>query len=180
MKIFLDMDGVCTNFDLGCQKVFNWPMRPREPKQDVRGFLKISNKEFWNEIDKHGEDFWVDLEEEAWFRDLLQIVEQYDKNWKFLTSPSLSHYAASGKIQWMQNRFGKWFRNYHITPAGNKCDLAKRDCVLIDDNEKNVKEFKENGGYAILFPRFWNRNYIIESKKLQHVKEQLDLISKYI
>lgn len=180
MRIFLDQDGVCTEFDEGCKKIFDWPHYPRQPLQDVRSYLKISNTQFWNRIDSFGEQWWVDLPETPWFKELVDIIEQYDKNWKFLTSPSLSHYAASGKIQWMQDRYGKWFRNYHITPAENKCDLAQPDSVLIDDNEKNVKEFREKGGYGILFPRFWNRNYIIETKKLQHVKEQLELISKYI
>jgi 5'(3')-deoxyribonucleotidase len=34
--------------------------------------------------------------------------------------------------------------------------LADDDSCLIDDDEKNIKAFREAGGNALLFPQPWN------------------------
>lgn len=182
MNIYLDMDGVITNFSKGCEQIFDWPHHKNiQPDQDIRKFLGLTNKEFWEMIDSHGEEWWANLEPENWTEELVNIVKFYDSNFLILTSPSLSHQAASGKVLWLQKFFkSKRFKNYIITPAENKQLLANSKSVLIDDNDKNCEQFREKLGYTILFPRSWNQNYLLENSKIEYVKSQLKIISQYI
>jgi hypothetical protein len=172
------MDGVITSFSEGCKDIFNWPVWDHTPLKDVRGHLKISTKEFWNTIDYYGEEWWANLPEEEWARELVNIVSKYDKDFTILSSPSLSHFAASGKVLWLQKFFkSKRFERYIITPAINKCKVANFNSVLIDDNDENCKQFQEKGGSVILFPRIWNKNHTLENQKLEYLKTSLDKLS---
>lgn len=181
MKIFCDLDSVLCDFVGGCKQIFDWPVWDHEPLTDMRGHLKISNKEFWDKIDSYGERWWADLPPEDWADELVDIINQYDKEFIILTSPSLSHYAASGKVLWLQKFFkSKHFQRYIITPAQNKCLLAHKKAILIDDNDRNCKQFREKLGYTILLPQIWNENHKLVDQRLEHVKEQLRIISQYI
>lgn len=166
------MDGVLVNFNKGCQNIFDWPRKPQKPGEDLRKFLGLSNKEFWNTIDSYGEEWWSNLEPEPWHKELINLVSSYDPNFIILTSPSCSHYAASGKMLWLQKYFNdKYFNRFIITPAKNKYLLAN-DSILIDDNEKNCEEFSMRGK-PILFPRAWNTYCDLEINKLHYVESQL-------
>lgn len=171
-----------TDFQGGCEKIFNWPHhKTQSPEEDIPMFLGITNKKFWDIIDSYGEEWWANLEPESWAEELVEIVKFYDPNFTILTSPSLSHFAASGKVLWLQKFFkSKRFKNYIITPAENKQKLANKYSVLIDDNDKNCEQFSKKLGYTILFPRSWNANHQIEDQKLEYVKRELNIISQYI
>lgn len=142
--------------------------------------LDIAPIEFWKVIDSYGEEWWANLELEEWANELINVVKFYDRDFTILTSPSRSHFAASGKILWLQKFFGKKFSNYIITPAKNKQKLANKNAILIDDNDRNCEQFRARLGYTILFPRIWNTNHELESGKLEHTERQLRLISRYI
>ena len=181
MNIYLDMDGCITNFSKGCEKIFPSYSKDHKALNNMVSHLDISPKDFWDNIDSYGEDWWYNLEPEEWTVELIDIIKFYDRNFTILTSPSRSHYAASGKVLWLQKFFkSKQFSNYIITPAKNKQLLANNKSVLIDDNDKNCEQFRSRLGYTILFPRIWNHNYTIENEKIEYTKRQLDLISKYI
>lgn len=181
MNIYLDLDGVITDFTGGCKKIFDWPVWDHEPLKDTKGHLRITSKEFWEKIDSYGEKWWAELEPESWAQELVDIVRFYDRDFTILTSPSASHFAASGKVLWLQKFFkDKFFENYIITPAKNKQKHANKQSVLIDDNDKNCEEFREQLGYTVLFPRIWNQNHLKEEQKIQHTKEQLQIIKQYI
>jgi 5'(3')-deoxyribonucleotidase len=179
IKIYCDLDSVLTNFEKGCQQVFNWPEKQVEPLSDIVSHLGITKLEFWDTIDSYGEEFWVNLEPEPWADELVDIIKYYDRDFVILTSPSRSHFAASGKVLWLQKFFkSKKFSNYIITPAKNKRMLANRRSILIDDNDRNCKEFRESLGFSIIFPRSYNSNWELEDQKLEHTKQQLNLIFK--
>ncbi len=180
MNIYVDLDGVLANFSGGCERIFPNYSQDHKPLNDMVAHLDIAPVDFWRAIDSRGEEWWYDLELEEWANELLEVVRFYDKNFTILTSPSRSHYAASGKVLWMQKHFGEKFANYIITPAKNKQLLANKKAVLIDDNNTNCEQFRSRLGYAVLFPRIWNTNHELESSKLEHTERQLRLISKYI
>lgn len=181
MNIYCDLDGVLVDFTGGCKEIFDWPVWDHEPLKDMRGHLRITNKQFWDTIDAHGEEWWANLKPEPWAVELIDIIKFYDPNFTILTSPSLSHCAASGKVLWLQKYFkDKWFTNYIITPAKNKKKLANKQSVLIDDNDKNCTEFREGLGYTVLLPRIWNQNHLLENEKIEYVKSELQYISNYI
>ena len=175
MKLYVDMDGVLSNFEKGCKDIFDWPNKELG-KEDISSFLGLTKRDFWKKIDSYGEKWWAELEQEEWFDELLEVINFYDSNWKILSSPSRSPYAASGKILWLQKRFGHDFKRFHITPAKNKCDLANRQSVLIDDNDDNCREFREKLGYSVLFPTKRNNNINFDDQKIEYVKNQLHLI----
>lgn len=181
IKIFCDLDSVLCSFSEGCRKIFSHYPEEHLPLNDIIAHLEVSTKEFWDTIDSYKEDFWCGLEPEEWAEELVEIIKFYDPNFIVLTSPSRSHFAASGKVLWLQKFFkSKKFSNYIITPAKNKQLLANKKSVLIDDNDKNCEQFRSRLGYTVLFPRIWNKNHELENEKIEHTKKQLQLIKQYI
>jgi hypothetical protein len=162
--ILLDMDGVCTDFVGSVLRAFelsteeqarlykNWP----HGEYHVNRLIGVSRNAMWKKIDSKGVEFWSEMPEYPWFdkfyADLSEIAPV-----TFCTSPGRSHMAASGKIQWLQKKFGSGFDKYVLTP--HKHLLSKQDSALIDDSNENIDGFN-NGpscfGLGLLFPRPWN------------------------
>ena len=84
--------------------------------------------------------------------------------------------------------FGSQFRDFILCPAPLKKYLATRECLLIDDSERNVEEFiafarSEHlfGVGALLFPQPWNSAYeSIPSNygDTDHTQNMMDYIKK--
>lgn len=167
--IYLDLDGVCTNFIKSCilANGLNYDETVNIWKKDFRGVFSafevfgIDNSDFWKNIEKVGEDFWSEMEVYPWFSELYTKLSQNGKV-IFLTKPSNSPLSHSGKIKWLQKQFNINFKDYILTP--HKELLASADTVLIDDCPKNIKNFKNAGGKGILFPQFWNTKDVIDNK----------------
>jgi 5'(3')-deoxyribonucleotidase len=158
------MDGVVCDFTKSVFKIINkqnlignWPVDAKN-MAEATGH---SYAEIWGEVDKLGESFWRNLEEFDYFSKMHKELKKL-ADVCFLTSPSLSHFAASGKVLWLQDRFGKRFRDYIITSHKHYC--ANENTLLIDDTHEKVDLFKEHGGEIILFPQPWNSNAHIENK----------------
>lgn len=169
------MDGVLTDFVSAALDIHGAPHHLQQWPAgvfDMAQVLGISSSRFWAGIDRAGEEFWTGLEEYGWSADLLELVESYGE-WSILSSPSMNPDSISGKLHWLQARFGKSFRRFLIGPCKHLC--AGPDAVLIDDHDGNVDRFIEHGGQAILFPQPWNRNHAI-SDPVAFVHEQLDQI----
>lgn len=167
--IYLDIDGVCTNFIKSSIEANNLDYNTTVDtwKRDFPGVFSafkvfnIDNSTFWKNIEKSGEDFWSLMEPYSWFLELYNELSKRGKVY-FLTSPSHSPDSLSGKVKWLQKQFNKNFRDYIITP--NKELLANNNSVLIDDYPENIKKFNNSGGKGILFPQFWNCKKNIENK----------------
>jgi len=157
--IYLDMDGVCTDFVSAALRLHGvepeaflarWP----EGQFDMATVMGISQNAFWKPIGKAGHEFWTGLEAYPWFIELFGVCNQI-ADVAFLTSPSLDPFAASGKVAWLQERFGTGFRAYNITNQKWRC--ARPNAILIDDHPDHCTEFREHGGQAVLFPAIWNK-----------------------
>jgi len=167
--IYLDLDGVCTNFIKSAiyANNLNYEKTVEKWKSEYIGVFEackvfgISNKIFWENIEKNGESFWADMETYSWFDNLYNSLKSVGEVF-FLTSPSLSPYSLSGKLKWMQKKLGKNFKNYIITP--NKHLLASKNSYLIDDYPKNIEKFNNAGGNGILFPQYWNCSKVVVDK----------------
>ena len=171
--IFIDVDCVCTDWNKSCCKLFNYPYIFDDPKftNKTNIVLGITDRQLWEKIDAEKEKFWEEMEPLPWFENLIKLVNQYD-DWRFLTSPSLSSYAASGKILWFQKYFGKHFKKYIITPKENKPLLAHHN-ILIDDMDKNCEEFHKAGGYSIVFPCVHNSVSHLINERLEFIERTL-------
>lgn len=175
--IYLDLDGVCTNFIESAIRVNSLDYKTTVDiwKRDYRGVFSafkvfgISNSTFWKNIEKSGEEFWSLMEPYSWFTNLYKELSKQGKVY-FLTSPSQSPNSLSGKLKWLQTQFNGGFKDYVITP--NKELLANGNTILIDDYPKNIEKFNKAGGKGVLFPQFWNSMEDIVDK-VEYILKQL-------
>lgn len=147
------MDGVCCDWAGAVFTLFGrenkWPIG----HNDIKSILNVTSEKMWEKIDLYDDKIWTNLQEYPWFKEMYnRLLTKYDVY--FLTSPSQSKYSASGKIQWLQNRFGKQFNKYIITT--HKHLLANKNSILIDDTLEKIQLFREHGGKGLLFPQPWN------------------------
>lgn len=155
LTVFLDMDGVCCNFQGAAMTACGFP--DLVPTQwDMTRDMGITEDEFWRRIDAHGEDFWANLSDYPWFCDLYhRLYWQCQGRLYFLSTPSRAPFSASGKVRWLQKWLGPHFDAYIFTR--HKHLFAGPGRLLVDDNAENCERFEAAGGQAILFPQPWNR-----------------------
>lgn len=172
--LLVDMDGVLVDFVTAALRLHgrmdveeNWPAGT----WDFPTVLGISDREFWHPIHEAGAEFWASLTSYPWCDELLSLIAD-SGNWSILTSPSHDPYCSAGKIRWLQERFGRGFRNFLVGPPKWLC--ARPDQLLIDDNDSNVRNFRARGGQAILFPQPWNENHALTIDRIGYVREQLE------
>ena len=174
-EILLDMDGVSVNTNKSFLEANGFHESFPVTKWEISEECGMSAKEFWGNIAKV-ENLWRDAEEHPWFQELYDSLKHRGKA-TFCTSPTLEANCAKEKIEWLQDRFGKEFRNFIITPG--KRLFAKPGSVLIDDNMDNCRIFEANGGKAILFPQPWNvmwdeKKPPTDRERISHVLRTLD------
>jgi hypothetical protein len=162
--IFLDLDDVLADFKGGLLACHGrQDLRDKWPPGvwDLATVLGISNAEVWGKIDREGAAFWERLVPLPWLAELVALVRGIAP-FTVLSSPPLSPDSAAGKIRWMNQHLGNGqpFRDYMLTPAKNKRFLARPDYLLIDDSDRNVQEWMDTGGTAILFPARQNTLHI--------------------
>ena len=178
------MDGVCTDFaSAGIRANGRDPTQVLATwNQSFRGeflpykVMALDRDAYWEAIARQGESFWINLQEYEWYPKLVcSLLEIGDV--VFLTSGTYAPGSLSGKLLWLQNRFGYNFQGYVFT--AKKYLLANPYSILIDDYELNVTEFRQHGGKAVLFPQIWNSNCMINNKiefTLQSVKQFMNEI----
>lgn len=175
-NIFVDMDGVVTDFVGGVIKLHNLDREETLSKMkgsySINDILNLKPAEFWGRIDEDN-TFWESLEllEEA--NTLMAVCEKHvgAHNTYFLSSPAMSPKCHYGKAAWVQKHFPKYINRLILT--GHKYFLADRSRVLIDDSDKNLKPFIEHGGHAILVPRPWNSMHTVADKSLDLTTRRL-------
>lgn len=179
--ILLDLDGVLCDFVTGALRangiqdidgIFDkWP--PLE--WDIWNLYGGTEHDFWKNIElaERTSGFWENLSPYDWKDEILNMVRAKGE---FLvsTSPSLDPWCASAKVTWMRKHIGPRFCNYMI--GHQKYAMANPDNILIDDNDGNVKKFREAGGRAILFPHRWNSNHRFENDRLNYLRHMLEVV----
>ena len=158
--VYLDLDGVITDFVGGVCRAFN----------KSNPYLKLTRDyTFWNawpEISTGTVDdictinFWANL---SWAHDghetLRMVLDHFKPEQIYLfTRPMPNPDSYTGKALWVQKHLPKYNKRLIITQIP-KSLLAKPDTLLIDDKDENVEEFAKAGGYGILVNRPWNKGY---------------------
>lgn len=155
-SIFLDLDGVLSDWVSSALRVFNLTHDDVSP-DDLRELHRVvtngDEDAMWAEIDKHGEEFWSGLSLYDWSLELWETCRSVAPTC-ILTKPSRSPYSASGKVRWITQHFKT--RSFLIGPPKHFC--ARPGALLVDDYEKNCLRFKDAGGEAIVFPQPYNMN----------------------
>ncbi len=167
--IYLDMDGVCTDF--ASAGIIANGRNPSEVfrlwSENFRGeflpykVMGIDMDSYWDAVAAEGEAFWVNLPAYKWYAELYHSLRNFGEV-LFLTSGTYSPWSLSGKLKWLQMRFGKSFQGYIMT--AKKHLLANGATILIDDYDTNVVAFQKHGGNAVLFPQLWNSNHEIADR----------------
>lgn len=154
ITIYLDMDGVCCNFIEATAVLFgrtydelilSWP----DGMYSLSERLEITEEELHAKIDEHGNGFWTGLAEYSYFKPMYEYLRMFGEV-IFLSTPTWNPASLDGKLTWLQDRYGRNFRDYIFTT--HKHRLANMTTILIDDHPENCKKFAEAGGMAIQFP----------------------------
>lgn len=166
--IYLDMDGVCCDFVTASIRIngfdpdtviADWATQYKGEFYTYK-VLGIELDTFWDRIGTGGTAFWRELDAYPWFESMYEELNRLGRV-VFLSSPTRNPSCLAGKLQWLQDRFGKTFKEFIFTT--NKDLLAHSGAALIDDYETNIQKFRERDGNGILFPRVWNANHAFET-----------------
>jgi 5'(3')-deoxyribonucleotidase len=170
MKIFLDMDGVIVDFHLPALRMhgadltseyhypdgFGWDIvgatnyiRDRDNPRDPYA-LRVSEKDFWKAL---GFQWWSSLKPYPWAGLFIQELEKHGS--VRLATSAVTSECAAGKYAWVKKNLPQYLDKLHMGCC--KSDFAQGGALLIDDRDKNCKDFIEEGGEAILVPRPWNK-----------------------
>jgi len=152
--ILLDMDGVLTDFAGAVCALFGQePPGPAHRGKDLAAATGIRAGQMWPRIDDLGAKFWRELEPTPFANELVSLCRKAGEV-VIATSPSNDPAATAGKIAWLQQRFGKRFRDFVVSPR--KELLAAPGRLLVDDTPKHVDAFRVAGGQAVLLPTWHN------------------------
>jgi hypothetical protein len=156
VKVFLDMDGVLTDFVRGCWRWFGHHVPYREVKwllEPQFGFARAN--EFWEALTR---EFWGSLEFTPEGQELLAGLEREvgKENIILCSSPSPWGKAgsAAGKIDWIERVLPEYKSRYILSPC--KHEAANNTRLLIDDNNDNCAKFTQAGGFSLIVPQPWN------------------------
>lgn len=139
MKIFVDMDGVLTDFEAQAAKLFG------VSRDEVQSCLDKSPGRTWAKIARAGEIFWRNM---PWMPDGKQLWEGLAIHKPtILSSPAKHPSSKVGKSRWVGKNLSEDLR---IFLESDKAKYAEKDAILIDDREKNTKAWEKAGGIAIL------------------------------
>lgn len=173
MHIFIDLDGVLSNF---CQAVVDLCLpgntdkavmeqgRVLDPNAHPFKQLELglgrSSRDIWGAIAAAGSGFWENMHELPAARELwTQLNDAMPGQVSILTSPGRGLAAvtsSASKYRWVLDHLGE-DATYQtiICPAPLKHHLATHGYgpnLLIDDYDKNVKQWQASAGHAIHWP----------------------------
>jgi 5'(3')-deoxyribonucleotidase len=165
LKIYVDLDGVVVNFVIPAMQHYGVDISHESQYPDGFGWnvLGATNllRTRQNLPELSATDFWDGLNYGFWYclscyPGAKEFLNELDKMGDvfFATSPTLSSACVAAKYDWVKTHFRDRLRKLYI--GADKTAYAKPGSILIDDRDRNVDNFIEAGGKAVLFPRPWN------------------------
>jgi len=157
--VYLDMDGVITDFSGGVMKYFGLTRlghTPDEIKQ-WNWFADFDlDEKAVSEFLSTSREFWASLDWTPEGRVLFSVLYQmYGADLKILTTPWRNNEACKGgKLDWVNKNIPRMADS--VVFSFDKSKLAVPWSILIDDCEETVDKFRAAGGIGILVPRTWN------------------------
>lgn len=148
-KIYFDMDGVLADFERGVAELAK--MKPIDQKDKTPS----QDDEMWEAI-KKVDHFYDKLKPmPGAIKVFNQIYAQYGNKCEILTGiPKPKRGITSSgedKTSWVRRVLSDDIRMNIVYRAEKKEFCLGKEYVLIDDFEKNIKEWEECGGTGILF-----------------------------
>ena len=142
-RIFVDMDGVLADFIQGCSAMIGEPLTPDNNGHMIydQRKLELTNKRLFRNLPP-----MVDM------HDLLAYIRHTELPWEILTAAGTINreLVVYDKNEWIK----QWVSpNVVVTCTYNgnqKGGFAMKNCVLIDDRQRNIDVWEKNGGIGIL------------------------------
>jgi len=141
-RIYLDMDGVLFDFVKQLEKT---------TKMSINQWMKLDRKKRWDPViaDKK---FWSDGPWLSEGKKLFNFVKKYNPH---ILSAYVEHAfdpnCIPGKMKWAMKNTGIPRSRINLVMRSQKKTYASPGSILIDDYEKNTKEFNAAGGTGITF-----------------------------
>ncbi len=137
-QIFCDLDGVLCDFE---------KQTKLKTGKTCDELDKVSEEHFWSEIKKAGIEFWSHMPKFSDTDKLWNFVKSH--NPKILSAPARRiPFCTDGKKKWIQKNLGSVESIF--VRASDKAQYANSNSILIDDLEKNIKNWNDKGGIGIL------------------------------
>ncbi|MBQ6052890.1 MAG: hypothetical protein IJL30_06355 [Clostridia bacterium] len=160
-KIFFDLDGVLADFDRGVVELAHTnplDQSSEEYEKEDRMWAEISKADrfYFNlspmqgSLDMFGEIYSV-------YGDRVEILSGIPKPRRGIVN------AASDKAAWSHLYLSPFIRVNIVYKEQKKNFCTGKDCILIDDLDLNINEWKKNGGTGIL--------HVSPEKTLAQLKE---------
>lgn len=143
MKIYVDMDGVLTNFDDAVKKIGAGAILDEEASTEEKD-------KAWKMVEAAGTGFWSEMEWAPDGQKLWKLVSKINPNPVLLSSPGDITCAIRGKKEWIDKNMPGTAAFFEKV----KSPYAERNAVLIDDTTKHVEAWKDAGGIGILHKNF--------------------------
>ena len=144
--IYLDMDGVVADFDAAVQAILG---------RDSRVDQRYPESE-WSKLRTH-QRIYRDLprcaDADVLVAGVQRLVHRHNLTLRFLTAVPKDNdfpWAFADKLTWANRHFPGipvWFGPY----SEDKQVRAQPDDILIDDRVSNITQWRDRGGYAILY-----------------------------
>jgi len=169
-SVGLDLDGVLANF---CKAAATKMCKtyPEEPFSPPNNWLDDANNTLWKCC--RGHDFWADIEPFPWAQDIIKIVRTNCADWRFITKPSFDPGSYSGKYEWVRRHVKDGIKHLWLVNGSKAYACRGPHHLLIDDNDKNCREWEEAGGTVFKWkeisanwPQYDVQNRIEELKKI--------------
>ncbi len=149
-KIYFDMDGVLANFDGGIRELCG-----REPLDQNQNRSPEEDNKLWESV-KKVERFYDKLKPMPGAEELFRKVhEAHGDKCEILTGIPKPRRgiltAGEDKINWVRRILSKDVKVNIVYREEKPNYCTGKDCILIDDYKKNIREWEEMGGTGILF-----------------------------
>ena len=149
-KIYFDMDGVLADFDRGLIELCGLNLVPQgEGRTDEEDAL------MWEKVREAGH-FYDKLKPMPGAVEMFKkVYEKYGDRCEILTGIPRPERgivtSADDKINWTRRILSDKVKVNTVARKDKRLFCAGPDCILVDDLEKNIREWEAEGGTGILF-----------------------------
>lgn len=146
-KIFVDLDGVLSDFTKGVERFFDEPHDEDRYEADAK-----YRKRMWDairEYSQNGGELWYELELMPDAMILWGYVKKHDP--EILSATGDPKYGAGNqKLRWVKENVDPTVKVNLVRKAADKQQHADENHILIDDKAKAIDPWKAAGGIGIL------------------------------